>query len=53
MLVREEEREKLGEKPNKYHGKWPFRRVFGIQVGFLAQNQCMLIDAQLHEICLC
>ncbi|KAK1366637.1 Post-GPI attachment to proteins factor 3 [Heracleum sosnowskyi] len=27
----EEEREKLGEKPAKYHGKWPFRRVFGIQ----------------------
>lgn len=33
MLVREEEREKLGDKPDKYHGKWPFRRVFGIQVG--------------------
>lgn len=32
MLVREEEREKLGDKPVKYHGKWPFRRVFGIQV---------------------
>lgn len=31
MLVREENREKLGEKPDKYHGKWPFRRVFGIQ----------------------
>lgn len=42
MLVREEEREKLGEKPAKYHGKWPFRRVFGIQVGVLAQNECIL-----------
>ncbi|PKI35780.1 hypothetical protein CRG98_043815, partial [Punica granatum] len=31
MLAREEEREKLGSKPVKYHGKWPFIRVFGIQ----------------------
>lgn len=32
MLAREEERQKLGLKPIKYHGKWPFRRVYGIQV---------------------
>jgi hypothetical protein len=32
MLAREEERTKLGEKPVKYHGKWPFRRIYGIQV---------------------
>lgn len=32
MLMREEEREKLGGKPVKYHGKWPFIRVYGIQV---------------------
>lgn len=32
MLAREEERTKLGDKPVKYHGKWPFRRVYGIQV---------------------
>lgn len=32
MLAREEERRKLGEKPVKYHGRWPFRRVYGIQV---------------------
>lgn len=32
MLAREEEREKLGDKPVKYHGKWPFQRVYGIQV---------------------
>ncbi|XVF50752.1 hypothetical protein PTKIN_Ptkin04bG0128500 [Pterospermum kingtungense] len=31
MIAREEQREKLGGKPVKYHGKWPFRRVFGIQ----------------------
>ncbi|KAL5999656.1 hypothetical protein ACLOJK_037941 [Asimina triloba] len=32
MLEREKEREKLGLGPVKYHGKWPFKRVFGIQV---------------------
>lgn len=32
MLSREEERKELGYKPVKYHGKWPFRRVYGIQV---------------------
>lgn len=32
MLAREGEREKVGDKPVKYHGKWPFRRVYGIQV---------------------
>ena len=32
MLAREEERRKLGEQPVKYHGRWPFRRVYGIQV---------------------
>ncbi|XP_050387875.1 uncharacterized protein LOC126804141 [Argentina anserina] len=31
MVAREEERGKLGEKPMKYHGKWPFHRVYGIQ----------------------
>jgi hypothetical protein len=31
MLVREEERQKLGDKPVKYHGRWPFQRVYGIQ----------------------
>ncbi|CAI9092158.1 OLC1v1027336C1 [Oldenlandia corymbosa var. corymbosa] len=31
MLDREEERKKLGYKPVKYHGKWPFCRVYGIQ----------------------
>ncbi|KAM3382124.1 hypothetical protein P3S68_007697 [Capsicum galapagoense] len=32
MLAREEERKKVGLKPVKYHGKWPFQRVNGIQV---------------------
>ncbi|XP_056691948.1 uncharacterized protein [Spinacia oleracea] len=40
MLAREEERRKLGEKPVKYHRRWPFRRVYGIQepVSFSALN---------------
>lgn len=31
MFSREEERQRIGDKPIKYHGKWPFRRLFGIQ----------------------
>ncbi|GAB4834771.1 hypothetical protein Ancab_033039 [Ancistrocladus abbreviatus] len=32
MLAREQEKQKLGNKPVKYHGKWPFQRVLEIQV---------------------
>ncbi|KAI4333332.1 hypothetical protein L6164_018160 [Bauhinia variegata] len=31
MLDREKERALLGNGPVKYHGKWPFRRIFGMQ----------------------
>lgn len=31
MIDREKQREGLGLGPVKYHGKWPFKRVFGIQ----------------------
>ncbi|XP_008795943.1 post-GPI attachment to proteins factor 3-like [Phoenix dactylifera] len=31
MMQRENERGKLGLNPVKYHGKWPFRRVFVFQ----------------------
>ncbi|XVE52893.1 hypothetical protein DITRI_Ditri02bG0160700 [Diplodiscus trichospermus] len=45
MIDREKEREALGYGPIKYHGKWPFRRVFGIQepasVAFSALNLAM------------
>jgi hypothetical protein len=48
MLVREEEREQLGHKPVKYHGKWPFWRVYGIQVFKLsfkeAQFSCEMVS---------
>lgn len=45
MLDREKEREALGHGPVKYHGKWPFKRVYGIQepvsVAFSALNLAM------------
>ncbi|KAL7605016.1 uncharacterized protein LOC111886158 [Lactuca sativa] len=45
MLKKEQERASLGQKPVKYHGKWPFKRVFGIQepasVAFSALNLAM------------
>ncbi|GAV64115.1 Per1 domain-containing protein, partial [Cephalotus follicularis] len=31
MIDREKDREALGIGPVKYHGKWPFQRVYGIQ----------------------
>lgn len=31
MVDREKEREAAGYGPVKYHGKWPFKRVYGIQ----------------------
>ena len=34
MVDRENEREAAGYGPVKYHGKWPFKRVYGIQVCF-------------------
>jgi len=38
MVNRESERETLGQAPVKYHGKWPFKRVLGIQVSFFLQS---------------
>nr|DAD29928.1 TPA_asm: hypothetical protein HUJ06_031397 [Nelumbo nucifera] len=35
MLDREREREKLGNKPVKYHGKWPFWCVLAFRSLFL------------------
>lgn len=31
MVERERERQALGNGPVKYHGKWPFKRIFGLQ----------------------
>jgi hypothetical protein len=45
MVNRETERETLGQAPVKYHGKWPFKRVLGIQepasVAFSVLNLAM------------
>lgn len=45
MMDREKERESYGAPPVKYHGKWPFIRVYGIQepasVVFSALNLAM------------
>ncbi|CAI9274463.1 unnamed protein product [Lactuca saligna] len=45
MVKKEQERASSGQKPVKYHGKWPFKRVFGIQepasVAFSALNLAM------------
>jgi len=35
MLDREKDRELLNNEPEKYHGRWPFKRIYGIQVCFL------------------
>uniref|UniRef100_A0A0R0J6J1 Post-GPI attachment to proteins factor 3 n=1 Tax=Glycine max TaxID=3847 RepID=A0A0R0J6J1_SOYBN len=45
MLDREKERESHNLGPVKYHGKWPFRRIYGMQepasVAFSALNLAM------------
>uniref|UniRef100_A0A251U167 Post-GPI attachment to proteins factor 3 n=2 Tax=Helianthus annuus TaxID=4232 RepID=A0A251U167_HELAN len=45
MVNREKDRAASGYEPVKYHGKWPFKRVFGIQepasVAFSALNLAM------------
>ncbi|XP_061375086.1 uncharacterized protein LOC133317250 isoform X1 [Gastrolobium bilobum] len=45
ILDREKERELFNDGPVKYHGKWPFKRIYGIQepasVAFSALNLAM------------
>lgn len=48
MLAREEEREKLGDKPVKYHGKWPFQRVYGIQEPVAVALSALNLAMQFH-----
>lgn len=48
MLTREEEREKLGAKPIKYHGKWPFRRVYGLQEPVSVALSALNLAIQFH-----
>uniref|UniRef100_A0A5B7B235 Post-GPI attachment to proteins factor 3 n=1 Tax=Davidia involucrata TaxID=16924 RepID=A0A5B7B235_DAVIN len=48
MLVREEERQKFGDRPVKYHGKWPFRRVYGIQEPVSVALSALNLAMQFH-----
>ncbi|XVF12426.1 hypothetical protein REPUB_Repub08aG0117400 [Reevesia pubescens] len=48
MIAREEQREKLGHKPIKYHGKWPFRRVYGIQEPVAVAFSALSLAMQFH-----
>ncbi|XP_050224841.1 uncharacterized protein LOC126674442 [Mercurialis annua] len=48
MLTREEERHKLGDKPVKYHGKWPFQRLHGIQEPISVALSALNLAIQFH-----
>ncbi|KAH1075481.1 hypothetical protein J1N35_027809 [Gossypium stocksii] len=48
MITREEQREKLGNKPIKYHGKWPFQRVYGIQEPVAVAFSALSLAVQFH-----
>ncbi|CAL1391244.1 unnamed protein product [Linum trigynum] len=48
MLAREEERAKHGYGPLKYHGKWPFKRVFGIQEVASVVFSALNLYAHIH-----
>ncbi|XP_049397059.1 uncharacterized protein LOC125861017 [Solanum stenotomum] len=48
MLAREDERKKVGLKPVKYHGKWPFQRVNGIQEPVSAALSALNLAVQFH-----
>ncbi|KAL3834499.1 hypothetical protein ACJIZ3_009235 [Penstemon smallii] len=48
MLSREGERLKLGYKPAKYHGKWPFKRIYGIQEPVSVALSALNLAVQFH-----
>ncbi|XP_057951243.1 uncharacterized protein LOC131146010 [Malania oleifera] len=48
MLDREQDRGKLGHKPVKYHGKWPFQRVYGIQEPVSVALSALNLAVQFH-----
>ncbi|XP_038686138.1 post-GPI attachment to proteins factor 3-like isoform X2 [Tripterygium wilfordii] len=48
MLAREEERTQAGHKPLKYHGKWPFQRVYGIQEPVSVALSALNLAIQFH-----
>ncbi|XP_057820734.1 uncharacterized protein LOC131033516 isoform X2 [Cryptomeria japonica] len=48
MVKRESERDILGQKPVKYHGKWPFKRVFGFQEPVSVAFSALNLAVQFH-----
>ncbi|KAL9240421.1 hypothetical protein vseg_014644 [Gypsophila vaccaria] len=48
MLVREEERKIFGENPIKYHGRWPYRRVYGFQEPVAVALSALNLAIQFH-----
>ncbi|TYG92178.1 hypothetical protein ES288_A11G009900v1 [Gossypium darwinii] len=48
MIAREEQRWKLGGKPIKYHGKWPFQRVYAIQEPAAVAFSAISLAIQFH-----
>ncbi|XP_076953962.1 uncharacterized protein LOC143628196 [Bidens hawaiensis] len=48
MLVREGKREKAGDKPVKYHGKWPLKRAFGIEEPVAVALSALNLAVQFH-----
>ncbi|KAL7107200.1 hypothetical protein ACP275_06G038900 [Erythranthe tilingii] len=48
MLSREEEKHKLGYQPVKYHGKWPFKRIYGIQEPVSVALSALNLAVQFH-----
>lgn len=44
MIDREQKRQSLGHGPVKYHGKWPFKRVFGLQVCHIVNVWLLLLS---------
>ncbi|KAL9412190.1 hypothetical protein AB3S75_045753 [Citrus x aurantiifolia] len=44
----EGEKEKVGDKPVKYHGKWPFHRVYGIQEPVAVALSALNLSIQFH-----
>ncbi|CAN1180613.1 Post-GPI attachment to proteins factor 3 [Linum perenne] len=48
MIVREDERLELGHGPVKYHGRWPFHRVYGIQEPIAVGLAAVILAIQFH-----
>ncbi|CAI0404125.1 unnamed protein product [Linum tenue] len=48
MISREDERLELGLKPVKYHGRWPFHRVYGIQEPVSVALAAVILALQFH-----